>query len=256
MAVDITIRRARAEDAATTADLAEEKRAEYAAYSPIFWRPAHDARVRHLPFLSACFAAEDAYAAFAAEEDGAIAGVILANRHGAPPPFRSEPIPTWFVDDFYVADPDRWLSAGAALLAAVAEAARAAGAARVVVVGAARDLPKRGFLLGAGYALAAVWWVRPLEAISTDEPAPDLAEIEALLAPAPPVYDPGGPVALAVDLGSATNPAAQLACFEGWAAAQGAALAIVPAHVADAPLAEALATQGYAIASEWYARAL
>lgn len=125
----------------------------------------------------------------------------------------------------------------------------------MVVVVAQRDEPKRALLRSAGYTLAAAWWVRPLAPIAapTDSSAPEAPEgIEAVVAPAPPVYNPGGPVALALSLGDA--PAAQVARFDAWAAASGAALAVIPARVADVALVEALARAGYTVASEWYVR--
>ncbi len=247
------MRLARPADADFAANFAEIKRAEYAGFSPIFWRPAADARAKHLPFLSHCLQSDD-YAAFTAvtEDTGDTLGVILANRHGAPPPFRDDPEPTWFVDDFYLAPTERWESAGVALLDAVTEAARAGGASRIVVVGAQRDLPKRTFLLGAGYTVAAAWWVHPVT--PTRVPLPGSADMQAIVTPAPAVYDPGGPTALALSLGA--TPATQVALFDAWAAASNAVLAIVPARSSDAGLAQALAAHGYTVASEWYVRLL
>ena len=251
MAPEVVIRRARPEDVEVADAWVEVKRAEYARYSPVFWRPAADARAKHQPFLSFCIE-DTGFEALTAEAGGAVVGVALANRRGAPAPFRADPQPTWFVDDFYVADAALWPTVGRALLAAVGEAARAAAAERVVVVVAQRDEPKRALLRTAGYALEAAWWVQPLTPTATASaatpPAPE--GIEAVVAPAPPVYDPGGPVALALTLGESS--AAQIARFGAWAARCGAVLAVVPARTADAALGEALASGGYAVASEWY----
>lgn len=254
MPAEILIRPARPEDAEIAAAWAEAKRAEYARYSPIFWRPAADARAKHQPFLRFCL--EDAaYDAYAAEAGAALVGMALASRRGAPAPFRADPQPTWFVDDFYVADAALWPTVGRALLAAVEGAARAAGTERVVVVVAQRDEPKRALLRAAGYALEAAWWAHPLAptATATSAATPPAPEgIEAVVAPAPPVYDPGGPVALALALGESS--AAQVVRFGEWAASCGAVLAVVPARTADAALGEALASGGYTVASEWYTR--
>lgn len=253
----IVIRPARPDDAEAAAAFAEVKRAEYARYSPVFWRPAADARAKHQPFLRFCIQSDQfvAFTAEAAAESGdAVVGVALANRQGAPAPFRADPEPTWFVDDFFVADSALWPTAGMALLESIQQAASANGAARVIVVVAQRDAPKRALLRSAGYALAAAWWVRPLTTAGAPASLPAPEGIEALVAPAPPVYDPGGPVALALALGDA--PAAQVARFDQWAAASGATLAVIPARVADVALGEALARAGYTVASEWYARPL
>ena len=65
--------------------------------------------------------------------------------------------------------------------------------------------------------------------------------------PAPPVYDPGGPTALALRI-----DAQAVAAYTEWAAAQGAVLAIVPARAADAALEQAAETAGYEPASDWF----
>lgn len=251
MQADLSVRAARPGDADIAADFAETRRAEYERYSPIFWRRAADARERHAPFLRSCLESAD-YAAFAAVRGAAVVGVILAHRHGAPPPFRDDPEPMWFVDDFYLAPTERWESAGVALLGAVTEAARAGGASRILVVGAQRDLPNRTFLLGAGYTVAAAWWAHPVTPASV--PLPASANLRAIVTPAPPVYDPGGLTALALSLGE--TPAIQVALFDAWAAASHAVLAIVPARASDTALAQALAAHGYTVASEWYSRAV
>jgi RimJ/RimL family protein N-acetyltransferase len=256
---DLIVRPARPDDAAPAAAWAEAKRAEYARYSPVFWRPAADARAKHQPFLRFCIQDGD-FAAFSAEAGGALVGVALANHRGAPAPFRAEQAPTWFVDDFYVADAAHWPTAGLALLMAVGEAAGAAGAARVVVVVAQRDEPKRALLRSAGYTLEAAWWTHPLAPMAAPfaftPPAPE--GIAAVVAPAPPVYDPDGLVALALALDNSPceAPAAQVARFGEWATNCGAVLAVVPARTADVALGEALASGGYTVASEWYVRGL
>ncbi len=249
MEAEILVRVARAADADSAADLAVARRAEYEHYSPIFWRPAEDARERHQPFLRRCIASDD-YAAFAAERAGEVVGVILGKRGAAPAPFHADPESTCFVDDFYVARPALWQTAGSALLATLTDAARAGGAERVIVVGAQRDAPKRAFLLNAGYTVAAAWWTHPVT--PTPAPAPALPALQALVVPAPPVYAPGGLTALA--LGGVS--VAQVALFTQWAAASQAVLAIIPARSTDAALAAALAAAGYAVASEWYVRTL
>ncbi|MGH2504350.1 MAG: hypothetical protein ACRDID_17725 [Ktedonobacterales bacterium] len=252
---DLIVRPARPDDAEPAAAWAEARRAQYARYSLVFWRPAADARAKHQPFLRFCIE-DDNFAAFAAEAGGALVGGALANRRGAPAPFRAERTPTWFLDDFFVADAALWPTAGLALLRAVGEAAGAAGAARVIVVVAQRDEPKRALLRSAGYALEAAWWTHPLTPTAAPfaftPPTPE--GIEAVVAPAPPVYDPGGPVALAEKLGE--RSVAQVARFDEWAATCGAVLAVVPARAADAALGEALASGGYTVASEWYVRAV
>lgn len=247
MEATLVVRVGRPDDADIAADFAAEKRAEYEEYSPVFWRRAADGREKHQPFLRQCIGSND-YAAFTAERGNAIGGVILGNRRGAPPPFHTDSEPTWFVDDFYVARPELWETVGKALLDRLTEEASSNGAERLVAVGAHRDTPKRSFLLDAGWAVAAAWWVHPVE--PTHAPLPRLTSVQALVGPAPPVYEPGGPTALALSLGEV--PATAVSLFGRWAAASNAVLAIVPARSSDRALADELEAQRYTVASEWF----
>ena len=239
---DLTVRLASSEDADAAADLAEKRRAEYEPYSPVFWRPADGARERHRPFLAHCIESER-FLALAAERSGGLAGIALASRHGAPPPFHADAEPTWFVDDFFVAD-GAWTDVGRPLLEAIA--AEAAGA-RLVVVSAHADRPKSGLLEELGFRCAASWWVLPVDPAPGDAILPD--GVQAVTGPAPPVYDPGGPTALALTVGPA-----DVAAYVDWTVASGAVLAIVAARTEDAALADALAAAGFKAASAWYVR--
>ncbi|HVC88629.1 MAG TPA: GNAT family N-acetyltransferase [Gaiellaceae bacterium] len=250
--METSIRTARADDAAAAADFAVAKRAEYEAYSPVFWRPAPTARAKHEPFLRFCIESGD-FAALAAERDGTTAGIALANRRGAPPPFHADREATWFVDDFFVASPDLWQQVGGELLAEVERQASANGAERLIVVTAHGDGPKCAFLASAGFEPAASWWVHPVT--PTAGPPPDLGTMQAVTGAAPRVYEPGGLTALAVSLGD-EDPSSAVELFDRWAAASNAALAIVPARTSDAQLARALEEHGYAMASAWFSRAL
>lgn len=249
MASELRIRPASLADADTAADFAVVKRAEYERYSPVFWRRAADARAKHQPFLAHCIRSTG-FASFAAERDAEVLGVIIANTRGGPPPFAGDAAASWFVDDFFVADASLWRTAGRALLDRVAEEAVADGAARLIVVCARQDAEKRSFLVDAGYDTAAFWWVRSLA--PTNSLAQDLEGVEAIVGPAPPVYDPGGPVALA----TSRVEADAVSAFSDWAAASGAVLAIVPARTTDTSLANALEAGGYDAASEWLVQQL
>ena len=80
--------------------------------------------------------------------------------------------------------------------------------------------------------LAAQWWVR---------------EVQPALGPAPPVYDPGGPVLHVDDL----DDDADLTAVERESAMMGAVLLIVPA-VPGSARAERLSRPGWSVASDWY----
>lgn len=248
MPQDFTVRPARADDAGAIADFADARRRIYQAYSPVFWRPAADARMHHTPFLADCLA-DGHHTAFAAESRGVVVGAAIADHRVRVPPFAQDRDASWLVDDFYVAAADWWWTAGGALLESVAHAARSSRQDRLIVVSAERDDAKNAMLRDRGFQPGAQWWVRPLEPPLT----PVLAEGERLpmlVGPAPPVYDPGGPVALALD----TAPPFAIDRFERQALAAEAVLAIVPVRTAAGTLTEVLAAAGYGVASVWYVR--
>ena len=89
--------------------------------------------------------------------------------------------------------------------------------------------------------------MRPLYAAPGD--VPDQDGFEAIVGPAPPVYDPGGPVCLAARL---DGPDA-LPHLERYGAAARAVLAIVPLATGREDVRAVLVARGYALASEWYA---
>lgn len=68
-----------------------------------------------------------------------------------------------------------------------------------------------------------------------------------ILEPAPPVYDPGGPVLQADHIDEGT----EITVVEREAAALGAVLAIIPASPGT-PRASELARDGWNVASDWY----
>lgn len=85
----------------------------------------------------------------------------------------------------------------------------------------------------------------------TDEAPPSLHDTKAVVGPAPPVYDPGGTTALALE-----TDAAEVDAYDRWAAASGAVLAIAAARSTEPELEDALQRAGYEVASDWFAKAL
>jgi GNAT superfamily N-acetyltransferase len=130
----------------------------------VFWRLAKDALELHEPFLARCLE-DEAYTCIAARREGNLAGIALAAHSVFPPPFRSDPDPSWLVDDFFVASAAEWLTVGTQLLQAVERAAGSKEAARLVVLSARQDEPKRAMLAACGYRRGASWWVLPVQAV-------------------------------------------------------------------------------------------
>ncbi len=218
------------------ADLLDRRRQQYAAYSPVFWRPATNVAAAHADFLRATCVRPGAVAL---RTDGGFA--MSTGNDGR-----------CFVDDFAVEDPDLWATEGRELLLAVWAAARSDDQRTLRAVTARRDEPKRNLLVGLGLEVAARWWVKELDPTgdATTWGPVALGTATALIMPAPPVYDPGGPVCLLGDI-----PSEQAGAAADAAAPHGAVLAIVQregaasATAASDPVLEAA---GFHNPSEFY----
>lgn len=215
------------------ATLMEHRRQRYAELSPVFWRPATGITSSHAQFMRSLAAREGA-AALRSDR-----GFVLSYPHEG----------RCFVDDFAVTADDLWASEGRDLLLRLWSTVRSPEQPVLRVVSARRDEAKRGMLRSLGLEVAARWWVKELS--PTNDPTTwgpvTLGDVDALIGPAPPVYDPGGPVCLLGDLDPSRAGAAAQA-----AADLGAVLAIVQRESdlrADVP---GLDTAGFHNPSEFY----
>jgi hypothetical protein len=224
------------DDADWAAELMEARRQQYARYSPVFWRPAANVTGQHARFLRGLTSSAD-NVALRTEN-----GFIISCRRQA----------EGFVDDFAVGSAGSWAQEGTALLIEAAARMARTGADAITamrVVTAQADLPKVSMLEHAGLQLVERWWVRGVR--PTAEPGPprrvDGTGYSGIFSPAPPVYDPGGPV-LAAD-----RPAGDFdpEVMAGETAALGGVLAIVPA-VPGSALDEALSRGPWTVSSAWY----
>jgi hypothetical protein len=118
------------------------------------------------------------------------------------------------------------------------------------VVTARQDLPKRELLEDLGLIVTARWWVKelaPAESASVYGEV-DLGSATGLFVPAPPVYDPGGPVCLLGDIDASL--AGDLA---EEAERQGAVLAVIDRSPQTAATNEpALERHGFHNPSEFF----
>ena len=160
MANDGTIRRARATDVSRLVDLSEEKRLQYQAYQPLFWRKAPDSREKQLPYFERLLS-DDRVIALVHERDDAIDGFVVATLLNAPPVYDPGGL-TCLIDDFVAAD-ERWDTVGAALLAAVDREAKHRGAVQMVVVCGHLDQRKRRMLADGAFTIASEWYVKSIE---------------------------------------------------------------------------------------------
>jgi GNAT superfamily N-acetyltransferase len=154
------VRRATAADLERILELAAAKRAEYAAYAPVYWRPAGDAVERHRPWLLAQIENEDNIS-FVAELAGTVAGFIIAQLVPAPPVYDPGGA-TCFIDDFAVERAAEWSTVGRALLDRATDVAKERGAVQTAVNCALADEPKHAMLSAAGHSISNAVHVRPL----------------------------------------------------------------------------------------------
>ena len=153
-------RKAESSDVERMVELSEQKRLQYQAYQPVFWRKAADSAEKQRAFLGRLLE-RDNVIGMVYERDGVVEGFIIGSLVPAPPVYDPGGS-TCSVDDFVVAE-EAWGGIGGALLEAVAAEARARGAAQMVVVSAHLDARKREMLVNSTYAIASEWWVRPLQ---------------------------------------------------------------------------------------------
>ncbi len=214
------------------------RRESLVPHAPRFWRPAADAAARHRDFLAHLL---ENPAVLSVRTPG---GYLIAFERG----------PVWIVDDLAVTAEGGWAHDGVTLLR---HAQQACGALRVVVPVA--EVGRYDAARTVGLRAVEQWWHRDLPAPAPD-PDPDTVagppDDETTLAvggavggaagrlvPAPPVYDPGGPLLLVTEPGSG----AALAALEAAAALRGATVSVVTHDPADGARADLLTGAGYTL---------
>lgn len=205
----------RDDDFEWAAGLMERRRAASECFAPVFWKPAENATVQHAAFMRSQVESGSAVGLRSA------VGFVLAA-------VRTD---HYEVDDFAVEHEAEWSTAGRDLLQSVADFGALDRPARVRVVTARQDLPKRRMLESFGLTPATRWWVKELRPACAAEPTfaqVVLGSVEAMFVPAPPVYAPGGAVCI---LGDVEPDAAVRAADE--AEARGAVLAVVTRHASS-----------------------
>ena len=220
-------------DADWAAGLMTERRGEYAAYSPVFWRPRPDIESAHGRFLASQISDPSVIAV--RRDDG----FAIAARTGD----------QYYVDDFAVLD-GRWQDIGADLLSAVWRQARALDARELRVVTARLDHPKVAMLTTLRFRLLQQWWVKPLTPPSAGQQVDGVLTGEGyrvMRTVAPPVYDPGGPVGFVQSF----TDAGTLRHAEVAAADDGLVLLIAPLDTGDLK-SDTLDQCGFTVASQFY----
>lgn len=163
------------EDLEWVENVFQRRRERLRPHGRVYWAPAADAKRLHLSYLAAFLESADAVGF----TDGS--SVILAERRPD----------GWLVDDAEVAE-GAWGPAGAALWAAMVDGH--AGE-RVRFVVPVYEEPRREFARSRGLKVAETWWLRELRGNGGESGIEvDLRGTAGVTVPAPPIYEPGGPV--------------------------------------------------------------
>jgi GNAT superfamily N-acetyltransferase len=157
----VTVREAAPTDVERMAELADSKRRQYEPFAPTFQRPAANATEVHSPWLARLVQDPDVGTFVNEDESSGVDGFVIITIAPAPPVYDPGG-PTSLIDDFTVAQPHLWRTAGAALLDAAREWAMERGAAQLVVISGPHDSPKRALLDDAGLYVASEWFTTPL----------------------------------------------------------------------------------------------
>lgn len=136
--------------------LTEQRRAQYQAYQPTFWRPAPNAAQAQEAFFQTLFDRKD-HVFLVHEGDPGVDGFIIARIVPSPPVYAPGGS-TCSIDDFVAP----WPTPGETLLQAAIDWAKEQGAAQVVVVTAEKDEAKRSMLAECGLSIASEWWTKPI----------------------------------------------------------------------------------------------
>jgi len=281
----VRVRPAELADLDRMADLAAEKRVAQAAWEPDFWRVAERARELHPLYLRFLLTQPDVIARVSLSAGGEVDGFAIARCGEA-----------CVIDDFNLARPELWSSAGRALLDDVLTGVRAHASRDLVIVCAERDLEKAAMLRTAGLAVSCAFRFLRLRGVAHSVPdavrpardadADTIAAIRARAKPlhhGMPVHDadlclvhaPAGRVTgfTRAKLGIPPPPvyaAGGTVCFalelsgeddlllalEARAAASGDVGILLPCAASDAGLRARLDARGYRHPVDWYHQAV
>lgn len=200
------------------------RRGQLVPYAPLYWRPAADAVERHRAYL-AYLIGEDRGLGFRSDDALMIAA---SGPHG------------WTIDDAWV-QPDRWEHEGHALWT---KTAAETGGNLVRFVCPVFEPERASFARQQGFVLDNSWWHAAIDVpdtIGVSEKVPRVTGSRAALVPAPPVYDPGGPILFLQDV---RDPTAITRSREE-AVRCGSPLVVVDQPTGANDLARALAESGF-----------
>ncbi|HEY1684858.1 MAG TPA: hypothetical protein VGG19_08850 [Tepidisphaeraceae bacterium] len=156
----MNLRRAVPADVPRMVELSTMKRLQYAAYSPIFWRPAVGADESQKKFFVP-LVDDPSWICLVHEAAGEVNGFVMARIISAPPVYDPGG-KVCMIDDFVVAEPSLWESVGMALHMEAEKIAGQSGAVISITVCGEHDAVKRTALRGAGAQIASEWYVHQI----------------------------------------------------------------------------------------------
>ena len=143
-------------------ELSARKRKQYAEYSPVFWRMANNASNLQHAFFDG-LVVDPSWICLVHENGNGIDGFIMAHVTTAPPVYDPGG-KVCIINDFAVAEPTLWATAGMALQDEAERRAAVAGAVISIIVCGQRDISKRTALLNSGSEVASEWYIRSIKA--------------------------------------------------------------------------------------------
>jgi GNAT superfamily N-acetyltransferase len=154
--IAVHVRASISSDVTAMVDFVEERRLQYEAHQPVFWRKADDSTQKSKLFFSALIANE-AVTTLTAVEGSEVVGFLIALDTPAPPVVNPGG-PTVTVDDFCVSNPSRWADVGTALMDQLRQIGRRQQWRQMVVICGNADTTKKRFLQSVDLSIASTWW--------------------------------------------------------------------------------------------------
>lgn len=199
------------------------RRAGLVPFAPVYWRPGRDAAEVHRRFLESTL-----------DQDGVgfrtdDAVMIAAPGRGI-----------WTVDDAAVGD-GQWAGCGQLLWNAVCGGI---GGGQLRFVCPTPEVERRRFAEDQGLRLRTSWWQATVDPTwpARSDGRPDVDGATATLVPAPPIYDPGGPILF---LSNVLDAKRALLTAREEAARLGAPIVVVDQPATDDALSAALSGTGF-----------
>ena len=156
----LDVRKAVASDIAAAVEMAEKAHRQYQKYQPKFWHKAPKSAAATERAFTSLLTEAGTYFLIAAEGERKI-GFVIARKFPASPIYDPGG-DIYLIDDFYVVEPQHWLTTGEALLSHATTLLHEHGAVQILVTCAERDLAKSEMLRRSQLTIASNWWTKPL----------------------------------------------------------------------------------------------